>query len=193
MTVLKLVIAPDPRLNQVSEEVKPEEINDDLRKFMDDMLDTMYEYYGLGLSAVQVGNMKRIVVMDVAQGSIRYDGTKDPDASPDPIFMINPEIVESSKEKFSFEEGCLSFPTQFAEIERPAHVKVKYLDYNGNEQIKDFGKLASICVQHEIDHLNGITFPEHLSKLKKDKINNKLKKMKKKGFEYQTKSGYEEY
>ena len=180
MAVLPLVIAPDPRLKKKSSEVQPEEINDELRSFMDDMLDTMYAHHGLGLAAVQVGELKRIIAMDVAQGSIRYDGTHDPDAQPDPLFLINPEIVERSEEKFIFEEGCLSFPTQFAEIERPKKVKVKFIDYYGNEREQEFEDLASVCIQHEIDHLNGVNFVDYLSNLKKDLIVNKVKKIKKK-------------
>jgi len=179
MTILPLVIAPDPRLKEVSKAVDVNNINDELRSFMDDMLETMYEHHGLGLAAVQVGVLKRILIMDIAQGSIRYDGSHDPNASPDPLFIINPEIVESSKELFAFEEGCLSFPTQFAGVERPKKVKVKFLDYNGDEKEMTFEGLASVCIQHEIDHLDGITFVDYLSKLKKDRILGKTKKIKK--------------
>jgi len=179
MPVLPLIIAPDPRLKEVSAPVEVSEINDELRKFMDDMLETMYEHHGLGLAAVQVGVHKRILIMDIAQGSIRYDGSHDPDAAPDPLFIINPEIIEASKEQFTFEEGCLSFPTQFAEVKRPKKVKIKFLDYNGQEKQMEFSDLASICIQHEIDHLDGITFVDYLSKLKKDRILDKTKKIKK--------------
>ena len=179
MTILPLVIAPDPRLQEVSDEIKPEDINDELRKFMDDMLETMYENKGLGLAAVQVGVLKRIIAMDIAQGSIRYDGTHDPEATPDPIFFINPKIIEESKEKFVFEEGCLSFPTQFAEVERPKIVKISFFDYYGKEREMEFKDLASVCIQHEIDHLNGITFVDYLSKMKKERIVNRVKKIKK--------------
>lgn len=180
MAILPLVIAPDPRLKKISEPVAFDQINDDLRKFMDDMLETMYASQGLGLAAVQVGVHKRILVMDIAQGSIRYDGTHNPDAEPDPLFLINPEIIAQSDEKFVFEEGCLSFPAQFAEVERPKKVRVKFHDYYGTEREMDFENLASVCVQHEIDHLNGITFVEHVSKMKRDYIMKKLEKIKKK-------------
>jgi peptide deformylase len=180
MAVLPLVIAPDPRLKKVSEPVRIEQINDELRRFMDDLLETMYVSHGLGLAAVQVGVHKRILAMDISQGSIRYDGTHNPDAQPDPIFMINPEIVWKSDEKFMFEEGCLSFPAQFAKVERPAKVRVKFYDYYGTEREMAFEQLASVCVQHEIDHLNGITFVEHVSKMKRDTIMRKLEKHKKK-------------
>lgn len=180
MTALPLVIAPDPRLKKVSEPVPLDRINDDLRRFMDDLLETMYVSNGLGLAAVQVGVHKRILVMDIAQGSIRYDGTHNPDATPDPLFMINPEIVWQSDEKFVFEEGCLSFPAQFAQVERPKRVRVKFHDYYGMEREMAFENLASVCVQHEIDHLNGITFVEHVSKMKREYIMRKLEKFKKK-------------
>lgn len=180
MTILDLVIAPDPLLKEISKEVNPAEINDDLRIFLNNMLETMYEYYGLGLAAVQVGKLKRIIVMDIAQGSLRYDGSHDPNAEPDPIFIINPVITESSNELFVFDEGCLSFPDQFAKIERPKWVKVEYLNEYGEKKTQEFQKLASICIQHEIDHLNGITFVDYLSKMKRDRILQKVKKIKKK-------------
>ncbi len=183
MAVLPLIIAPDPRLKKVSSPVAPEEMNNDLKKFMDDLLETMYASNGLGLAAVQVGVHKRILVMDIAQGSIRYDGTHDPDAEPDPLFIINPEIVWKSDEKYVFEEGCLSFPAQFASVERPRRVRVKFTDYYGTEREMAFENLASVCVQHEIDHLNGITFVEHVSKMKRDYIMRKLEKFKKRNAE----------
>lgn len=178
MAILDLVVYPDPRLDKKSDEVKPDEI-ESLQPFMDDMLETMYENKGLGLAAVQVGVMKRILVMDIAQGSIRYDGTHNPEAESDPLFIINPEITYQSDGLYSFEEGCLSFPTQFALVERPEKVKVKFLDYYGREREMEFEKLASICIQHEIDHLNGINFIDHVSKLKREMITKKMKKIKK--------------
>jgi len=180
MAVLPLIIAPDPRLKKISAPVGQDNINDTLRSFMDDLLETMYACNGLGLAAIQVGVEKRILVMDIAQGSIRYDGTHDADATPDPLFMIDPEIVWQSDDKFRFEEGCLSFPAQFAEVERPAKVRVKFFDYYGTEREMAFEKLASVCVQHEIDHLNGITFVEYVSKMKRNVIMRKLEKFKKK-------------
>jgi peptide deformylase len=180
MAVLPLVIAPDPRLKKVSEPVALNDINDQLRKFLDDLLETMYASNGLGLAAVQVAVHKRILVMDIAQGSIRYDGTHAPDAEPDPLFLINPEIVWKSDEMFVFEEGCLSFPAQFASVERPKRVRVRFYDYFGEEREMAFEGLAAVCVQHEIDHLNGITFVEHVSKMKRDYIMRKLEKAKKK-------------
>ena len=178
MAILDLVVYPDPRLKKVSEKVEPKKIKS-MQPFMDDMLETMYEYKGLGLAAVQVGVLKRILIMDIAQGSIRYDGTHDPDAISDPLFIINPELTYASEELYVFEEGCLSFPAQFAEVKRSAKVRVKFLDYYGAEKEMEFEKLAAVCVQHEIDHLNGIVFIEHVSKIKKDVIERKMKKIKK--------------
>lgn len=177
MAVLPLVIAPDPRLKKISEPV--EKVDKKLQAFMKDMLETMYDNKGLGLAAVQVGLLKRVIVMDIAQGSVRYDGSHNPDAEPDPLFLINPEIIESSEDLFVFEEGCLSFPAQFAEVERPRKVVVKYLDFNGEEQKQVFENIAAVCVQHELDHLNGITFVDHLSKMKRDYVMKKLEKYKK--------------
>jgi len=179
MVALPIVIAPDPRLNKKSAEVPVAQINDDLRKFMDDLLETMYESNGLGLAAVQVGVLKRILVMDVAQGSTRYDGTQNLEAAPDPLFMINPKIVWKSDEKYVFEEGCLSFPAQFSAVERPKRVRVQFYDYYGMEREMLFEELASVCVQHEIDHLDGITFVDHISKMKRDVIMRKMEKQKK--------------
>ncbi len=172
MTVLPLVVAPDPRLKQVSEPV--EKIDDELRKFMDNMLETMYAMGGIGLAAVQVGVHKRILVMDIEHGSDRYPEEKKQEKSP--LFLINPEIVEESEEINIYEEGCLSFPGQYAKVERPKKVKIKYLDYNGNEQVMNADDLLATCVQHEIDHLNGIVFVDHISKIKRDMIMRKLKK-----------------
>jgi peptide deformylase len=177
MAILPLIIAPDPRLKKISEPV--EKVDNKLKDFMRDMLETMYENKGLGLAAVQVGVHKRVIVMDIAQGSIRYDGTHNPDAQPEPLYLVNPEIIEESEDLFIFEEGCLSFPAQFADVERPRKVKVKYLDFEGKTQTKTFENLASVCVQHEIDHLNGITFVDYLSNMKRDYIIKKLDKFKK--------------
>lgn len=178
MTVLPIVIAPDPRLSIRSEPV--EKVTDELRKFMDDMLETMYESDGIGLAAVQVGVHKRILVMDLSESEKRYEsaGKKigDVDLS-EPIYMVNPEIIEESEEKNSYEEGCLSFPEQRALVTRPKIVKIKYLDYHGKEQIMVCDELLATCVQHEMDHLNGVVFVDHVSKMKRDFIMRKLKKL----------------
>lgn len=175
MSVLPLVICPDPRLKIVSKPV--EKVDDDIRKFLDEMLETMYASNGIGLAAVQVGVHKRILVMDLGKGSSRYP--KEEEGKPAPLFLINPEIVWASEEKSPYEEGCLSFPGQYAEVWRPAKVKVKYLDYWGKEQVLDADGLLATCVQHEMDHLNGITFVDYLSSLKRDMIVRKIKKQQK--------------
>ena len=176
MTVLKLVIAPDPRLAVCSAEVT--EIDDKLRKFMDDMLETMYAEGGIGLAAVQVGVHKRILVMDLSDRSGRYKKDGEAELEGKPIFMVNPEITEESDEENMYDEGCLSFPEQRALVIRPKKVKVKYLDYHGKPQVMDCDELLATCVQHEIDHLNGVVFIDHVSKLKADVIMRKMKKLK---------------
>lgn len=167
MAILPLVIAPDPRLNVCSEPVA--EVNDEIRSLMDDMLETMYEADGIGLAAVQVGVHKRILVMD-----LQIDGERNP------VFVVNPEIIERSEAENIYEEGCLSFPAQRASVTRPQKVTVKALDYHGKEQILKCDELLATCIQHEIDHLNGIVFVDHVSRLKRDMVMRKLKKLQKK-------------
>ncbi len=174
MAILPLVVAPDPRLKIKSMTV--EKVDDDLRMLMDDMLETMYESNGIGLAAVQIGVHKRILVMDIGQSS-RYKESKEHKS--EPLYLVNPEIINESEEENVYEEGCLSFPGQYAEVTRPKKVKVKYLDYNGNEKILEADGLLATCVQHEIDHLNGVVFVDHISKLKRDFIMKKLKKAQK--------------
>lgn len=180
MTVLPLVVAPDPRLAVCSEPV--DEVTDDLRKFMDDMVETMHACDGIGLAAVQVGVHKRILVMDLSESYKRYEETGEKIGNVDlskPIYMVNPEIIDESEEKNVYEEGCLSFPEQRAMVTRPKIVKIKYLDYNGDEQVMECDELLSTCVQHEIDHLDGVVFIDHVSKMKRDMIMRKVKKVKK--------------
>lgn len=176
MTILPLVIAPDPRLAVKSKPV--ERVDNAARKLMDDMLETMYASNGVGLAAVQVGVHQRILVMDVHYGSSRY--VTEGEQKPEPLFLVNPEIIESSEETNCYEEGCLSFPGQYTDVVRPKRVKVKYLDYNGKEQIMNADGLLATCVQHEMDHLEGIVFVDHISKLKRDMIVKKLQKQKRK-------------
>ena len=176
--ILPLIIAPDPLLKQVSKPV--EKVDDALRAFMDDMVQTMYAQRGIGLAAVQVGVLKRVLVMDVdyEQDDNHYhDHTHCGGVhviNTNPIYLVNPEIIEESPEMSIYNEGCLSFPDARAEVLRPKKVKVKYLDYQNCEQIREMDELLATCVQHEIDHLDGITFVDHISKLKRDLI---LKKM----------------
>jgi len=158
---------PDPILRQKSQPV--DKVDDLTRKLMDDMLETMYLAPGIGLAAIQIGVPKRIIVLDIS---------KDPEKK-EPMYFINPVIVSTSKNNITYEEGCLSVPGQFAEIDRPDRCHVKYLDYNGNyKELKSEGLLAT-CIQHEIDHLEGILFIDYLSNLKKSIIIKKLSKQKK--------------
>ncbi len=167
MTVRRIITVPDPILRKKSESVN--DIDKDIKKLMNDMLETMYDAPGIGLAAIQIGIPKRIVVIDVS---------KEPNKK-EPIYFVNPQITWKSDVKVSYEEGCLSIPNQFAKIERPEKCNIKYLDYHGAEkEIKAEGLLAT-CIQHEIDHLNGILFIDYLSKLKKNIIIKKVSKNKK--------------
>ena len=166
MKKMKILIEPDPLLRKKCEPL--EKVDDDLRKLMNEMLATMYDAPGIGLAAIQVGVLKRVVVIDLSK-----------DEKKNPLFLINPEIVHKSKNTSIYEEGCLSLPGQFAEIERPAECVLQYIDYNGKKkELKAKGLLAT-CIQHEVDHLDGILFIDYLSKLKKDMIIKKLVKHKK--------------
>ena len=166
MTERKIIIEPDPILRKKSDDLK--QVDNDLRKLLDDMLETMYAAPGIGLAAVQLGILKRLIVIDVS---------KDKDKK-NPLFLINPEIIFKSDETSVFEEGCLSLPGYFAEIERPAQCQIKYIDYYGKKKELNASGLLATCIQHEIDHLNGILFIDYLSKLKKDMIIKKLSKHK---------------
>ena len=164
MTIRPILTAPDPRLREVSKPV--ERVDDDLRALMDDMLETMYDAPGIGLAAIQVGVPKRVIVMDIAG-----EGEE-----PDPRYFVNPEILNPSDDTKPYEEGCLSVPDFYDEVERPAQCTVKYLDYDGNEQILEAEGLLAVCIQHEMDHLEGVLFIDHLSRLKRERILKKLKK-----------------
>ena len=169
MTIQKIITEPNSLLRKISNSV--EKIDNNLKSFMDDMIETMYEAPGIGLAAIQIGVALRVIVMDIAW--------KKEDAKREPKFFINPEISNQSKETAIYEEGCLSIPNQYAEIERSATCTVKYLDYNGKECIEDADGLFATCIQHEMDHLEGILFIDYLSKLKKNIIVKKLTKQKK--------------
>ncbi len=146
------------------------------------MLETMYASNGIGLAAVQVGELKRIIVVDTEWESPRYreEGAPLGEGKPgNPLKMINPEIIEEAEERSSYNEGCLSFPGQYSEVERPATVNIRYMDEHGKEQTLKAEGLLATCIQHEIDHMNGIVFVDHISRLKRDMILRKLKKAKK--------------
>ena len=166
MSLLPIIIAPDQRLKRPALPV--DSVNSEVRSLMDNMLETMYEAPGIGLAAIQIGVPKRVIVMDLAK-----------DEKKSPLYFVNPEIILKSENNSAYEEGCLSVPGQFAEINRPEKCHVKYLDYNGEpKELKAEGLLAT-CIQHEVDHLEGILFIDYLSKLKKSMIIKKLSKEKK--------------
>ena len=167
MSQRKIVIEPDPILREKSEIL--EKVDDELRNLLDDMLETMYAAPGIGLAAVQVGVLKRLIVIDISKEKEKKN----------PLFLINPEIISKSKKTSIYEEGCLSLPGHFSEIERPAECQIKFIDYDGKEQELRANGLLATCIQHEIDHLNGVLFIDYLSKLKKDMIVKKLIKYKK--------------
>ena len=166
MTIRKILTEPDPFLRQKSKPV--EKVDDSIRKIMDDMLETMYDAPGIGLAAIQIGIPKRIIVLDIS---------KDPEKK-EPMYFINPEKVYTSKDQATYEEGCLSVPGQFAEIDRPNKCHIKYLDYNGDSKELKAEGLSATCIQHEMDHLEGILFIDYLSKLKRSMITKKLSKQK---------------
>ena len=167
MSQKNIVIEPDPILRKKSERL--EKVDDEIKKLLDDMLETMYAAPGIGLAAVQIGILKRLIVIDISKENEKKN----------PIFLVNPVIISKSTDTSVYEEGCLSLPGHFAEIERPAECKVEYIDYDGKKkEIKAKG-LLSTCIQHEVDHLNGVLFIDYLSKLKKDMIVKKLIKHKK--------------
>ena len=164
MAIRDILIVPDPILKQVSQPVA--QVDDDLRALMDDMLETMYDAPGIGLAAIQVGVPKRVIVMDL---------TRDEEAK-GPRYFVNPEITWRSEETAPYEEGCLSVPEIYDEVERPARVKLKYLNYQGEAVEEEAEGLFAVCIQHEIDHLNGVLFIDHLSRLKRERAIKKVKK-----------------
>jgi peptide deformylase len=166
MTVKKILTEPNKLLRQVSKSI--EIVGKEEQKLMDDMLETMYAANGIGLAAIQVGVPKRIIVMDLAK-----DGEEK-----EPKFFVNPVVKNKDPLKATYEEGCLSVPNQFAEIDRPKKCDVEYLDYNGKKKILKAEGLLATCIQHEMDHLEGILFIDYLSKLKKSMIIKKLSKIK---------------
>lgn len=167
MTVRPILTAPDPRLQAVSRDV--EAVTDEIRTLIDDMADSMYAADGIGLAAIQIGEPVRVLVIDLDQ----KEGKKNP------VAYINPKIVWASDETAVFEEGCLSVPEIWDDVERPARIKCEYLDRNGKPQLLEADGLLATCLQHEMDHLNGVLFIDHLSRLKKSMAIRKLTKAKK--------------
>jgi peptide deformylase len=166
MALRTILTVPDPLLKQVSKPV--EAVDDELRALMDDMLETMYAAPGIGLAAIQVGVPKRVIVMDLA----REDEPKQP------RYFVNPEISWRSDELFVYQEGCLSVPEIYDDVERPTRVRLTYLDYNGNRVEEEAEGLYAVCIQHEMDHLEGVLFIDYLSRLKRDRAVAKVKKAK---------------
>ena len=165
MSIKPLIILPDPVLRLVSKPI--ERVDAPLLKLADDMLETMYDAPGIGLAAIQIGEALRMLVIDLAKE----------DEAPAPQVFINPEILDQSEAGSVYEEGCLSIPDYYAEVERPATVRIKYLDRDGKTQEVEAEGLLATCLQHEIDHLNGVLFIDHISKLKRDMVVKKFKKL----------------
>jgi peptide deformylase len=165
MAIREILTVPNPVLKQVSQPVAG--VDDELRALMDDMLETMYDAPGIGLAAIQIGVPKRVIVMDLAREG-------EPAA---PRHFINPEILWSSEETLGYEEGCLSVPEYFDEVQRPSKVQLRYLNYQG-EQVEEAAEgLFAVCIQHEMDHLDGVLFIDHLSRLKREQAVKKVKKL----------------
>ena len=167
MARLPIIIAPDPRLKKKAKKV--ERVDDETRRLMDDMLETMYAAPGIGLAAPQVGVLKRVIVVDIATE----------DEEPKPLRMANPELIRVSDEDASYNEGCLSLPEHYADVVRPASIRVRYLDENDELRELDADGLLATCIQHEMDHLDGVLFVDHISALKRNMILRKLLKAKK--------------
>ena len=164
MALREILVVPHPVLKQVSKPVAV--VDDALRALMDDMLETMYEAPGIGLAAVQIGVPQRVIVMDLARQ----------EEPPQPRSYVNPEILWASEETAPYEEGCLSVPEIYDEVERPARVKLRYLNYQGEQIEEDAEGLFAVCIQHEMDHLEGVLFIDHLSRLKREQAIKKVKK-----------------
>ncbi|WP_395014898.1 peptide deformylase [Dongia sp.] len=167
MAVLPIIVAPDPRLKQVAKPV--DKVDAEIRRLMDDMLETMYKAPGIGLAAPQVGVLKRVIVIDIARE----------DEKPEPLRMANPELIAVSDEDAVYNEGCLSLPEHYADVTRPAAIKVRYLDHENEIRELEADGLLATCIQHEMDHLEGILFVDHLTALKRNMILRKLLKAKK--------------
>jgi len=164
MTIKPLIILPDPILRQASAPI--EQVDDAVRNLSNDMLETMYDAPGIGLAAIQVGVARRMLVIDLSKE----------DEEKQPQVFINPEILQFSDERSVYEEGCLSIPDYYAEVERPAKITLKFLGFDGKEQLLDAEGLLATCLQHEIDHLNGVLFIDHISRLKREMVVRKFTK-----------------
>lgn len=183
MAIREILEVPDPRLKTVSVPVEPEEFNDELKTLVTDMLETMYDAPGIGLAAIQVGIPKRLLVIDLQQPDENAEPIKDEDGNErqpvknDPRVFVNPVILDPADELSTFNEGCLSVPEIYADVDRPATCTVRYQDVEGNEHEEQLEGLMATCIQHEMDHLEGILFIDHLSRLKRQMALKKLKKI----------------
>ncbi|NQY14622.1 MAG: peptide deformylase [Henriciella sp.] len=166
MAIREILTVPDARLKQVSKPVEGG-VTDEIRALMDDMLETMYDAPGIGLAAIQIGEPLRVIVMDLQENDEK-----------NPRFFVNPEILPLTEDTAPYEEGCLSVPDVFDEVERPTECRVRYLDYDGNEIEEVATGLFAVCIQHEMDHLEGTLFIDHLSRLKRQRAVDKVKKAK---------------
>ncbi len=173
MAIMDIIKIPDPVLKTVADPV--DTVDDAVRALMDDMLETMYDAPGIGLAAPQVGVLKRVIVADVAKREASEDG---PEVAPEPIFLANPEIIWQSEETSDYEEGCLSIPEVYETVTRPAEVAIRYLDRDNAEQEISCSGIMATCLQHEIDHLNGVLFIDYISRLKRQLIVRKFTKAK---------------
>ena len=172
MAILQILEVPDPRLKTISSPV--EAFDDDLKRLVDDMFETMYDAPGIGLAAIQVGVPKRLLVMDLQE-------EKDGETVKNPRVFVNPEILDPSEEHSVYSEGCLSVPDQYAEVERPAKVRARWQDMDGKFHEEAMDDLMATCLQHEMDHLEGILFIDHLSRLKRQMVLKKIEKARKLG------------
>jgi len=172
MAIRPIVEVPDPRLREISKPV--DKVDDEVRALVSDMFETMYDAPGIGLAAIQVGVPKRILVIDLQEPE-----EEEGEPVKDPRVFINPEIVESSDQEVPYTEGCLSVPDQFAEVDRPERIRARWLDIDGKQRDEEIVGLLATCLQHEMDHLNGILFIDHLSRLKRQMILKKLDKQRK--------------
>lgn len=170
MAILPIVEVPDPRLRQISQPV--EQVDDDLRRLIDDMFETMYAAPGIGLAAIQVGVPKRVLVIDLQE-------PEEEGGEPvrNPLVFVNPEIVATSDRDVPYNEGCLSVPEMYADVDRPDSIRARWLDRDGNSHDEEITGLLAVCLQHEMDHLNGVLFIDHLSRLKREMLLKKLTKL----------------
>ncbi|WP_298301931.1 peptide deformylase [uncultured Erythrobacter sp.] len=183
MAIREIIEVPDPRLKLVSEPVKPEEFNDDLKLLVEDMFETMYAAPGIGLAAIQVAIPKRLLVIDLQEPDMDAEPIKDEDGNEhppiknDPRVFVNPVITPETEEMSTFQEGCLSLPEIYADVDRPASCMVEYQDLDGNSHKEHLTGMMATCIQHEMDHLEGIVFIDHLSRLKRNMMLKKLRKL----------------